>query len=77
MVNVHLNDHNYLAFYVPGIGQVQSTCMPQGARTSFFIFGELINIVLRPIPSSQLEPLLFYRKTAKDTVYWKSRIEMD
>ena len=39
--------------------------MPQGARTSCFIFNELINIIFRSIPSPQPELLLLYNKTAK------------
>lgn len=66
-VNVHPDDRHYLAFHVLGIGQVQPTRMPQGAKTLFLTFGELMNIVLGPIPSPQPEPSLLYGKTAKNT----------
>ena len=66
-VNVHPDDHHYLAFHVPGIGQVQPTRMPQGARTSVFTFGELMNIVLRPIPSPKTELSLLHTKTPQDS----------
>ena len=66
-VNVHPDDHHYLTFYVPGIGQVQPTHMSQGARTSVFIFGEPMNIILEPIPSPKPEPSLFHVKTPKDS----------
>lgn len=49
--------------------------MPQGAKTLFFTFGELINIVLGPIPSSQLKSLLFYRKIAKNTALFAFYID--
>ena len=41
--------------------------MPQGARTSVFTFGELMNIVLGPIPSPKPEPSLLHAKTPKDS----------
>lgn len=40
--------------------------MPQGARTSSFTFSKFINIILRHILLSQLEPSLLNKKTAKD-----------
>ena len=40
--------------------------MPYRARTSCFIFSKLINIVLGPILSPQLELSLFHSKTAKE-----------
>lgn len=40
--------------------------MPQEAKTSFFTFDELMNIILGLILLSQPEFLLFYRKTAKN-----------
>ena len=67
-VNMHLDNHHYLAFYVSEIGAIQQTCMAQGAGTLFFTFGELLNIVLGLILLSQPKLLLLYRKTAKDTV---------
>ncbi len=66
-VNIHPDDRHYLAFYVPGIGQVQPTRMPQGARTSSFTFSELMNIIFRPIPSAQTELSLLHGRTANDT----------
>ncbi len=66
VVNVHSDDRHYLAFHVPGIGQIQPTRMPQGARTSIFTFNELMNIVLGPIPAPQPEPLLLYGKSTQD-----------
>ena len=67
VVNVHPDDRHYLAFHVPGIGQVQPTRMSQGARTLSFTFNNLMNIVLRPIPTFQLEPSLLHGKTTKDS----------
>lgn len=67
MVNIYLDNYHYLIFYIPRISQVQPICMPQGARILFLTFDEFINIILRLIPSPQLEILLFYRKTAKNT----------
>ena len=66
VVNVYLDDHYYLVFHVPGIGQVQPTRMSQRARTSSFTFNELMNIDLGPIPTPQLEPSLLHGKTTKD-----------
>ena len=57
------DDRHYLAFHVPGIGQVQPTRMPQGARTSSFTFNELMNIVLGPIPAPHPEPSLLHGKS--------------
>lgn len=51
-ININLNNWHYLAFHIPRIGQVQPTRMSQGARTSFFIFNELMNIVFGSIPPS-------------------------
>ena len=65
--NVHPNNGHYLAFHVPRIGQIQPTHMLQRAKTSCFIFSELINIVLGPIPSSKPKPSLLHGKTAKDS----------
>ena len=42
--------------------------MSQGARTSVFAFGKLLNIVLGPISSSKLEPSILHAKTPKDSV---------
>ena len=67
VVNVHPDDCHYLAFHVPGIGQVQPTRMPQGARTSSFTFNELMNIVLRLIPTPQPEPSLLHGRTTKES----------
>lgn len=39
--------------------------MLQKAKTLFFPFDELINIIFRPIPSPQLEFLLFYKKSLR------------
>ena len=66
-INVHPDDRHYLAFYILGIGQVQPIYMLQRARTSSFIFNELINIILGPIPALHSKLSLFYRKTAEDT----------
>ena len=41
--------------------------MPQGARTSVFTFGELMNIVLGLIPSLKPELSLLHAKTPKDS----------
>ncbi len=64
VVNVHPDDRHYLDFHVSGIGQIQPTRMPQGARTSIFTFNELMNIVLGPIPAPQPEPSLLHGKSA-------------
>ena len=66
-VNVHPDDRHYFAFHVFGIGQVQPTRMTQGARTSVFTFGKLMNIVLGPIFSPKPEPSLLHAKTPKDS----------
>lgn len=42
--------------------------MSQKVKISFFIFSELINIILELISFFQLELALFHRKTAKDFV---------
>lgn len=41
--------------------------MSQEAKTLFFTFNELINIILVSILLSQPKPSLLYRKTAKNT----------
>ena len=41
--------------------------MPQGARTSVYTFGKLMNIFLEPIFSPKLELLLLHTKTSKDS----------
>lgn len=68
VVNVYPDNYHYLVFYIPRISQVQSICMPQGAKILFLTFDGFINIILRLIPSPQPEFLLFYRKTTKNTV---------
>ena len=67
VVNIYLDDCHYLAFYILGIGQIQSTFMLQGSRTSSFTFNKLMIIVLGPIPTAQSESLLLYGKTTKDS----------
>lgn len=67
MINVHPDDHYYLAFHVSSISQVQPTHMSQEATTLSFTFSELMIIVFGPILSSHLEPSSIYGKTAKDT----------
>ena len=47
--NVYPDDHHYLAFHVPRIGQVQPTHIPQETRSSTFNYNKLMNIVLRLI----------------------------
>lgn len=59
-VLVHPDDRNYLAFHVSGLGQLQPTRMPQGARISSFIFIELMNIVLGSIPELNSESSLLH-----------------
>lgn len=49
--------------------------MPQGAKTLFFTFNELINIVLEPIPSLQLESSLLYKKITKNTTLFAFYID--
>ncbi len=68
VVNVHPNDRHYLTFHIPGIRQIQPTCMPQEARTSIFTFNKFINIVLGSIPAPQPESLLLHGKSAQDPV---------
>ena len=67
VVNVYPDDRHYLAFHIPRIGQVQPIRMSQGARASFFIFNELMNIIFRPISLPQPELLLLNRKTTKNS----------
>lgn len=52
---IHPEDRHFLAFVVPGIGQVQPTRMAQGARSSSFTMNELGNIAFGEIPSPQPE----------------------
>lgn len=61
-VLVHPEDRHYLAFHIPGIGQLQPTRMPQGTRSSSFTYTELMNIILGPIPSPNPEPSLMHSK---------------
>jgi hypothetical protein len=67
-IEIHLEDRHYLAFTVPGLGQLQPTRMPQGARTSAFTKNEMMHIAFGPIPEPNLEPSLFYNKKQKDAV---------
>lgn len=62
-IAVHPDDRHYLAFHIPGLGQLQPTRMPQGTRTSSFTFTELMNIALGPIPPPHVEPSLLHPKT--------------
>ena len=66
-VNMYFDDCHYFIFHVSRIEEVQSTRMSQGARTSVFTFGKLMNIVLGPIPSPKLEPSLFHAKISKNS----------
>ena len=59
-VSVHPEDRHYLAFSIPGLGQLQPTRMPQGTRTSSFTFTGLMNIALGPIPAPKPEPSLLH-----------------
>lgn len=43
---VHPDDRHYFAFPVPGLGQLQSTRMPQGSCSASFSFTELMYRVL-------------------------------
>ena len=52
---IHPEDRHFLAFVVPGIGQVQPTRMAQGARSSSFTMNELGNIAFGEIPGPQPE----------------------
>ncbi|POS81794.1 hypothetical protein EPUL_006422, partial [Erysiphe pulchra] len=52
-IPVHENDRHIYAFFIPGIGQLQPTRMPQGCGTSGFSMQELMQIVwgaLPPVP---------------------------
>ncbi|KAI0991407.1 hypothetical protein K3495_g16780, partial [Podosphaera aphanis] len=56
-IPVHESDRHIYAFFIPGIGQLQPTRMPQGCGTSGFSMQELMQIVwgaLPPIPPSLL-----------------------
>ncbi len=63
---MYLDDHHYLPFYVPGIGQIQLTCIPQRTKTFIFIFNELMNIILEPIPAPQSESSVHHGKSIQD-----------
>ncbi|KAG7007159.1 hypothetical protein G7Y79_00011g030570 [Physcia stellaris] len=65
-VPVHPEDRHYLAFHIPGIGQLQPTRMPQGTRTSSFTFTELMNILLGAIPPPNPEPSLLHNADGSD-----------
>ncbi|OQO11727.1 hypothetical protein B0A48_03454 [Cryoendolithus antarcticus] len=49
-VEIHPDDRHFLAFSVPGVGQLQPTWMAQGARSSSFTFNELGNIAFGALP---------------------------
>lgn len=68
VVNVHHDERHYLTFHVRGIGQVESTRMPQRARISSFTFNELMNIVLGPILAAHLKLSLLHRKITHELV---------
>lgn len=55
-VQIHPDDRHFLAFSVPGIGQLQPTRMAQGARTSSFTMNELGNLAFGAIPDPDSEP---------------------
>lgn len=55
-VEIHPDDRHYLAFSVPGIGQLQPTRMAQGARSSSFTMNELGNIAFGGLPGPPIEP---------------------
>ncbi len=57
-VAIHPEDRYYFAFFCPGLGQLQPTRMPQGARTSSFTMNELGCIAFGDIPSPSPEPSL-------------------
>lgn len=61
-VLVHPEDRHYLAFHIPGVGQLQPTRMPQGTRSSSFTYTELMNIILGAIPEPQPEPSLLHQE---------------
>lgn len=66
-VEVHPDDRHFLAFTIPGLGQLQPTRMPQGTRTSSFTMTEMMNIALGPIPEPFPEPSLLH-SVDKDTL---------
>ena len=68
VVNIHFDNYYYLVFYVSKIWQIQPICMSQGARTSCFIFSQLMIIVFGSILFPQLKPSLLHGKTAKDFI---------
>ncbi|PPJ53210.1 hypothetical protein CBER1_11916 [Cercospora berteroae] len=55
-VQIHPDDRHYLAFSVPGIGQLQPTRMAMGARSSSFTMNELGNIAFGPLKGNPPEP---------------------
>lgn len=57
-IEIHPDDRHYLAFDVPGVGQVQPTRMAQGARSSSFTMNEVGNIAFGEIPPPSPEPSL-------------------
>lgn len=67
-VNIYFDNCYYFAFHIPRIRQIQPTHMPLEAKTSFFIFSKLINIVFRPILPFQMKFLLLHSKMAKDSI---------
>lgn len=71
-VEVHPDDRYYLAFNVPGIGQVQPTRMAQGARSSSFTMNELGAIAFGEIPAPDPEPSLLHStpEQMQDLVYY-------
>ena len=46
---------HFFSFFVPGLGQLQPTRMPQGSKSSGFTMTELTTILLGPIPSPNPE----------------------
>ena len=59
-VLLHSDNQHIFAFIISGIGQLQPIWMPQESCSAGFTMSELMNIMLRPILSSDSEPSLLH-----------------
>ena len=63
-VVLHSEDCHLFTFTILGIGQLQSTKMPQKSRSAGFTMLKLINIMLEPILKPHSESFLMHRESS-------------
>lgn len=62
-ISLHPDDRHIFAFTIQGLGQLQTTRMPQGAKSAGFTINELVHWAFGAINHASPEPLLLdYKK---------------